>query len=307
MPNRPSPGTSTTRGAEFEFRFGVAGALVLAAKIGIVAAGELGDFLLDLTGEIGELARLRRREHERCVLGADDMVGRHHAALAVVGKLSPIHVAEDLRPGAEGHDEARRLAAWLVGGQCHGATDDRRDLGDLRQLGIEAARLEHDRPSLSEPRLGKRHHLDHALVGLARRGTEGEDAVLVQDQAFDVRVLLVDLGRGLGEAEARRDIGHDAHAPVIDLAGERLAVRLIDEAQHRGGMGMIDEFMRQEGVQQRLDRRVRRAGIKQIEALDVDHCLVVRVHRARGASAAARASRRAGLAARCRPCPSPSP
>ena len=202
------------------------------------------------------------------------MIRRHHAALAVVGKLSPIHVAENLRSGAEGHDEARRLAAWLVGGQRHGATDDRRDVGDLRQLGIEAARLEHDRPSLAEPRLGKRHHLDHALVGLARRGAEGEDAVLVQDQAFDVRVLLVDFGRGLGEAEARRDVGHDTHAPVIDFAGERLAVGLIDKAQHRGGMGMVDEFVRQEGVQQRLDRRVRRSGIEQIEALHIDHRLV---------------------------------
>ena len=98
--------------------------------------------------------------------------------------------------------------------------------------------------------------------------------MLVQDQAFDVRILLVDFGGGLGEPEARRNVGHDAHAPVIDLAGERLAIRLIDEAQHRGGMGMVDEFMRQEGVQQRLDRRVGRAGVKQVQALHIDHGLV---------------------------------
>ena len=106
--------------------------------------------------------------------------------------------------------------------------------------------------------------------------------MLVQDQAFDVRILLVDFGGGLGEPEARRDVGHDAHAPVIDLAGERLAVRLIDQAQHRGGMGVVDEFMRQEGVQQRLDRRVGRAGVEQVQALHIDHGLVgERIERAK--------------------------
>ena len=96
------------------------------------------------------------------------------------------------------------------------------------------------------------------------------------------RLLLEHFGRGLGEAEARRDVTHDAHAPVIDLARERLAVRLIDEAQHRRGMGMVDEFMRQEGVQQRLDRRVGRAGIEQVQALHIDHGLVgERIERAK--------------------------
>jgi hypothetical protein len=257
-----------------ELRFDPADPLVLAAEIGIVVRGERCDFLLNLTGEVVELARLRRRNHELGVLGADDVVRRHHAALAVIGKLGAVHIAENLGTGTEGHDEARRLATLLVGWQRHGAPDDRRHLGDLGEIGGKIARLEHDGASLAEPRLGERYHLDHALIGLARRRAEGEDAVLVQDQTFDARVLLVDFGCRLGEPEARRDIGHDAHAPVIDLASERLAVRLIDEAQHRGGVGMVDEFMRQEGVQQRLDRGVRRASVKQVEALHIDHDLV---------------------------------
>ena len=89
---------------------------------------------MNLTGEVVELARLRRRQHERRVLGADDVIRRDHAALAVVVKLGAIHIAEDLRPGAEGHDEARRLAARLVGRQRHGAPDDRRHLGDFGKL-----------------------------------------------------------------------------------------------------------------------------------------------------------------------------
>ena len=39
-------------------------------------------------------------------------------------------------------------------------------------------------------------------------------------------------------------------------------------------MGVVDEFVRQEGVQQRLDRRVGRSRIEQIDALESDHVLV---------------------------------
>ena len=202
------------------------------------------------------------------------MVRRHHPALAVVGKLSAVHVSEDLRPGAEGHDEARRLSAGLVGRKRNGAPDDRRDFGDFGEFIGERARLEHDRPSLPQAALGERHHLDHALISFARRLAEGEDAVLVQDQAFDVGALLEHFRRGLSEAEARRDVANDAHAPVIDFAGKRLAVGLIDDREHRRGMGVVDEFMRQERVQQRLDRGVRRRRIEQVETLHIDHGLV---------------------------------
>ena len=39
-------------------------------------------------------------------------------------------------------------------------------------------------------------------------------------------------------------------------------------------MGVVDEFVRQEGVQQRLDRRIGRVGIEQIGALQRHHVLV---------------------------------
>ena len=89
-----------------------------------------------------------------------------------------------------------------------------------------------------------------------------------------MRVLIEDLGRRLGEPEARREIRHDAHAPLIDLARQRLAVRLIDQREHGRGMGMIDELMGHEGVQQRLDRWVGRARLKQVQTLHVDHGFV---------------------------------
>ena len=39
-------------------------------------------------------------------------------------------------------------------------------------------------------------------------------------------------------------------------------------------MRVVDEFVRQEGVQQGLDRRVRRRGLEQVLALDAHHVLV---------------------------------
>ena len=138
------------------------------------------------------------------------------------------------------------------------ATDDGRDLGRGRRGTRQGPRRKHDGPALPQAALGQRHHLDHALIGLPRGLAEGEDAVLVQDQAFGFRVLLEHIRRRLGQTEARRDIGHDPHAPVIDLARERLAVGLIDQAEHRSSMGMVHEFVRQEGMQQRLDRRIGR-------------------------------------------------
>ena len=147
----------------------------------------------------------------------------------------------------------KRTGSWRAGLDGAGAADDRRDLGGGRGRAGNLPRLEDDRTPLAEPAFGERDHLDHALIGLARGLPEGEDAVLVQDQALDVRLLLEHFGGGLGEPEARRDIAHDAHAAVIDLARQGLAVGLIDQGEHGGGMGMVDEFMRQEGMQQRLD------------------------------------------------------
>src|SRR5665648_1256354 len=61
--------------------------------------------------------------------------------------------------------------------------------GRLETAG-DLSRRKHDGSSLAQTALGQRHHLDHALVSLARRLAEAEDAVLVEDQPLDVRLLL---------------------------------------------------------------------------------------------------------------------
>ena len=200
------------------------------------------------------------------------MVGRHHAALAVRGELGTVHIGEDLGRGAEIGDEARGLGALVL--ERTGAADDWRDLCGARGRAADLPRLEDDGSALPQPALGQRHHLDHALIGLTRVLAEGEDAVLVQDQPLDVGLRLEHTRRFLGEAETRRDVSNDSHAPVIDLARQGLTVRLVDQRQHGSGVGVIDEFMRQEGVQQRLDRGVGRGGVEQVQPLHIDHRLV---------------------------------
>ncbi len=88
---------------------------------------------------------------------------------------------------------------------AHGAANDRRDLGGRRARARDLPRREHDGPALAQAALGQRHHLDHALIGLARALAEGEDAVLVQDQALDVGLLLEHWRRRLwrGRSPAR--------------------------------------------------------------------------------------------------------
>ncbi len=59
-----------------------------------------------------------------------------------------------------------------------------------------------------------------------------------------------------------------------DLAEDRLGLRLVGQGEDGGGVGVVDELVGDEGVQQRLHRRVRGGGIQQQLALGRDHVLV---------------------------------
>ena len=158
--------------------------------------------------------------------------------------------------------------------QGAGAAQDRRHLGDRgRALGQRRAR-EHPLAPALQPRLGQRHHLDHALVGLARARAEREDAVLVEDQALDARVGVEHVGCCLGEAEPRPVVGHEPQACAVDLARQLGAIRLVDQAEHGVGVRVVDVGVRHEGVQQHLHRRARRRRIEQPGALHAHHVVV---------------------------------
>ena len=95
-----------------------------------------------------------------------------------------------------------------------------------------------------------------------------------QDGALHFRITVVNLRDTFRQGKTRNRVGHIGHAIAEYVARDRLALRLIGDRKHRGRMGVIDKFMRQESVQQCFDRRIRCGGIQQIDALVIDHVLV---------------------------------
>ena len=115
---------------------------------------------------------------------------------------------------------------------------------------------------------------DHPFIGFFRGLAEREDAVFEEDQPLDRRIAGMGGGAGPGELETRHDVGDQPHRPAIDFAANLLTVRLVGQREHCIRMGVIDEFVRQEGVQQGFDRGVGRLRFEKIAALVVDHLLV---------------------------------
>ena len=128
-----------------------------------------------------------------------------------------------------------------------------------------------------DPDFGRIDQRDHTLVGLPRVGAEAEDAVLDQDQAFDRGVRIEHLRGGLCEPESRHHIGDIADARAKHLAAQRFAIRLIGEREHRCRMRVVDEFVRDERVQQRLDRGIGRGRVDQIGALQPHHVFIGKI------------------------------
>ncbi len=249
-------------------------ARLIAREIVAVFGDEFLRRLLRGLLEIAERACFRRGQDQRPGLDADDMVGRQHAGASIARQFLAVDEVQDCLARAEFNDlpPMRALAAGIAQGA--GPAQDRRHLAGAREIVGQRGRGEHRLAAPGEPLLGQRHQFDHALVGLARLVAEGEDAVLVEDQALDFWVSLEHVGRFLGEAEARHEIGHEAEPAVIDLVAQALRVRLVDQAQHRGGVAVVDEFRRHEGVQQHFDRRRRRQRVYEKSALRARHVVV---------------------------------
>ena len=260
-----------------EWALDPAGARILSREIGLVALAEVAHRRLRGALEIIHAVACGCDGDERPVLGADGVVGRYHAGLAVARELGAVDEVEDRGAGAELENHAPPRAFDLLVLAAASPAQDRRHgiyRGDrLRQLRGHEHRL----AVLLQPLLGQCDQRDHALVGFARAGAEGEDAMLVEDQALDLGLGFVDVRRRLREAESRHHVGHQAHAPIIESGADRFAVGLVDDAQDRIGVGVVDEFVRQERMQQDLDRRIRRRGLEQARALDAQEVLVAQV------------------------------
>ena len=202
------------------------------------------------------------------------MVGRDHTGAGVPRDILAIDVIDDRVVAAKFEDQAlvRAFAAGIA--QAAGTAQDRRHVAGRRDLLRQLGAGEHGLAIFLQTLFGERDHLDHALVRFARLRTEGEDAVLVEDQALDLSVLVEHLGSFFSQAEAGHQIGHEAKPPCENFRAKRLGVRLIDQAQQHGRMGVVDGFRRHEGVQQHFDRRGGRLRIDQKSALYVRHLVV---------------------------------
>src|SRR5262245_49883690 len=120
-----------------------------------------------------------RDGEERPVLGADGVVGRDHARLAVARELCAIDEIEDRGAGAEVEDHAAPRAFDLVVLAAAGPAQDRRHPIERRDRLRQLRGHEHRLAVLLQPLLGQRDQREHALISFARAGPEGEDAVLV--------------------------------------------------------------------------------------------------------------------------------
>ena len=194
-------------------------------------------------------------------------------------KLRTVDISEHRRVRAELEDEAFIGTRPARIGDGAGAAQDRRDFGRPSHRGREADGGEHRFAAAGKPLLGQRDRGDHPLIGLARGGAEGEDAVLQEHEPLDRWIALEDLGGLLGELEARHDVGDEPHPAAVEIGAALGRVHLVGQAQDCRRVRVVDVFVRQEGVQQRLNRRIGRAGIDQVCALHAHHFLV-RQHRA---------------------------
>ena len=120
--------------------------------------------------------------------------------------------------------------------------------------------------------------------------------MLQQHQPFDRGILLEDLGGRLRQQKPRHDVGDETQPLPVELGAALGGIGLVGDAQHRGRVRVIDKFVRQESVEQGLDRRVGGARVDQIGALHPHHLLVgerrPRAQFAQGREAHGRQSRR---------------
>ena len=194
------------------------------------------------------------------------MVGRDRAGSGAFETLA-VDERADLVAGAEVEDKPA--------GAAREPAQDGRDRGrrHIRRASRHIG-YRHGRPPPRDVLFCLADRRDHPFIGFLRGLAEGEDAVLEEDQPFYRGRIGMDRGASPGEPEARHDVGHEPHRAAIDLAADRLAIRLVGQREDRIGMRMVDEFQRQERVQEGFHRRVGRARVEQVETLKIHHVFV---------------------------------
>ena len=219
--------------------------------------GERGRAVPGGLREFSEPAGLRVREHQRPVFGADGVVWRRYARLADARKIGSLAKIEDGVAGAKFQHEPFKGAVDVFGTQAACATDDRCDGRNRR--GVADRAEGGDGSCIARDEIFReRDHRDHALIGLARGCPERDDAVFAENEAVVRPAALEYFDRLLRQTKSGHQIRHVRQPAAKNLRAFLFAVRLVDDAEHRRGVGVVDERMRQKRVQHDLDRRIGR-------------------------------------------------
>ncbi len=118
--------------------------------------------------------------------------------------------------------------------------------------------------------LGLLHQRDHPLVRLARGIAEREHAVVHQHHADRAlgRLGRIVLRALLRQRESRHHVVDEDDGVTEAVLDMLPAVRRVRHREHRVGVGVIDIARREDGVQDRLDRRRGRlAGARELQLL----------------------------------------
>ena len=188
-------------------------------------------------------------EQQGQALGANHVVGRRGAALGHARKVRTPEKRVDRRTAPQ-----RQQVAPLTPTEL--ATEDRRQ--SLVGAGLWISPRHPHASCLSGSKtLGRIDRLNVPLVTLLRCVAEREQAMLEQEQALDLGIVFVGLGRELRKRETRHDVGHHGEPVSIDFFADRFRVRLVDQRKNRVRVGVIDKLVGKEPVQEGFDRGVR--------------------------------------------------
>lgn len=200
-------------------------ACVVPGEIGVVVGCKPVDRVAHRGLEHIEPADFGRRHDQRMVLGADRMVRRGDAGLAITAELGAIDIVEHRRADAKIQDEPLIDAGlgWRSDGA--GPAQDRRDLARFGDRSGLSGGDEHRLSVVPQPLLRQRYRGNHALIRLSRSFTAGEDAVLQQHQPLDRRIGFKDLGCRFRQQETRHDVWHQPQPPAVQFGAPPAARR----------------------------------------------------------------------------------
>jgi hypothetical protein len=151
------------------------------------------------------------------------------------------------------------------------------------------------------------HAVDHPLVALERGRAPREDPVLFEDEPVLAAQVPAELDDALGEREAGHHVGDEEEGVTPDLARDRARIGLVLERADGIGVRVVDELPREEGVEERLDRRGRARRVEHLRTQGRRPSRRRRVPRGRRDDAAVRGGRPRSPGARSSRDPSRSP